>query len=120
MGFLFYCVIFSALALLTLRLIPLYLEKTHVDYALNRLVRDPQAGELTKPQMVSALMKQFEVSEQRRWTDAELSRLLVVRAVRDSKRTVTLDYEIRGPLCLNLDVLLNYHWTHELPAISGQ
>jgi hypothetical protein len=46
----------------------------------------------------------------------EFTKLLLVERPKGSEnRVMSLEYEIRNEICCDLDVVLNYHWAHELP-----
>jgi Domain of unknown function (DUF4845) len=116
-GLLFWAALLGALALMGMRLFPLYNEKMKVDLALETVMKDPEAGRQTKADLVKAVMKQFEVSDIDRWSTIEFTKLLQIEKVKNSpKRVMRLDYEIRNPVCCDLDIVLNYHREHELAA----
>ncbi len=116
-GLLFWCVLLGALALMGMRLFPLYNEKMKVDLALETVMKNPEAGRQTKADLVKAVMKQFEVSDIDRWSTIEFTRLLQVEKIKNSpKRVMRLDYEIRNAVCCDLDIVLNYHREDELEA----
>lgn len=115
-GLIFWCVLLGGVALVAMKLFPLYNEKMKVDFAFEEVMREPNIGNWTKADIVKAIMKQFEVSDVDRWSTSEFSKLLLVTPARDGGgRTVSLYYEIRGPLCCDLDVVLNYGKDVELP-----
>lgn len=115
-GLIFGCVLLGIVALVAMKLFPLYNEKTKVDFALTRVAEDEAAGGQSKADLVKAVMKQFEVSDVDRWTTPEFTRLLKVEKQKGSEdRVMSLNYEIRGPLCCDLDIVLNYHNSLELP-----
>jgi len=115
-GLIFWCVLLGALALLGMRLFPLYNEKMKVDQAMDRVANDASVSSQDKTQLVNAIMKQFEVSDVDRWTTIEFTRLFKVEKKPNSEnRVMLLDYEIRNPLCCNLDIVLNYHNAHTIP-----
>ena len=115
-GLLFMSVLFGALALMVMRLFPLYSEKMKVDQALDRVASDSSVSNQDKPQLINAIMKQFEVSDVDRWSTVEFTRLLKVEKKANSEnRVMSLDYEIRNAVCCNLDIILNYHNSHVLP-----
>ncbi len=117
-GLITWCIILGAAALIGMKLFPLYNEKMKVDFALKKVAEDTTVNNGGKADIVKAIMKQFEVSDMDRWNSAqELSKVLRVAKKRDStKRQMSLDYEIRGPMCCGLDVVLNYAKYMELPA----
>jgi hypothetical protein len=114
-GLIFWCVLIGGAALVGMKLFPLYNEKMKVDLALEKVAGDPEAGNWTKPDLAEAVMKQFEVSDVDRWTLAEFTRLLDVERTTNGGRTLSLSYEIRGPLFGELDIVLNYDRALELP-----
>jgi len=115
-GLIFWCVLLGGAALVAMKLFPLYNEKMKVDFAFEEVMREPNIGNWTKADIVKAIMKQFEVSDVDRWSTAEFSKLLLVTPATDGGgRTMSLYYEIRGPLCCDLDVVLNYGKDVELP-----
>jgi len=114
-GLIFWCALLGGAALVAMKLFPLYNEKMKVDFAMEKVAGDPEAGNWTKPDLAKAIMKQFEVSDVDRWTMAEFSKLLEVERASDTKRVMSLSYEIRGPLFGDLDIVLNYDRALELP-----
>jgi len=114
-GLIFWCALLGGAALVGMKLFPLYNEKMKVDFALEKVAGDPEAGNWTKPDLAKAVMKQFEVSDVDRWTLAEFTRLLDVERTTNGGRTLSLSYEIRGPLFGQLDIVLNYDRALELP-----
>lgn len=119
-GLFFWCVLIGAAALAAMRLFPLYNEKMKVDLALETVVNDASADTQTKGDLVRAIMKQFEVSDVDRWSTMEFTKLLQVEKIKGSpNRLMRLAYEIRNPLCCDLDLVLNYHREHELsPGVA--
>ncbi|MSR14449.1 MAG: DUF4845 domain-containing protein [Gammaproteobacteria bacterium] len=120
-GLIFMSVLLGAVAMLLMRLFPLYNEKMKVDLALDKIVEDSASGNQTKPELVRAIMKQFEVSDVDRWSTPEFSRLLKIERDRESgSRTMSLDYEIRNAVCCTLDIVMNYHYGQDLPQGSAE
>lgn len=115
-GLIFWCVLLGGASMIAMKLFPLYNEKMKVDFAFEEVMREPNIGNWGKPDIVKAIMKQFEVSDVDRWSTPEFSKLLQLEPARaDRGRLMSLYYEIRGPLCCNLDIVLNYEKEVELP-----
>lgn len=115
-GLIFWSVLIGALAMLGMRLFPLYNEKMKVDMALDKVAGDSAVGDQGKGEIVKAVMKQFEVSDVDRWSTVEFTRLLKIERPRgEINRFMSLEYEIRNVVCCNLDIVLNYQYTRELP-----
>ncbi len=120
-GLLFWCVLLGGAALIGMKLFPLYNEKMKVDFAFEEVMRETNVGNWTKADLVKAMMKQFEVSDVDRWSTPEFTKLLqVVPSPGGKSRTMSLNYEIRGPLCCDLDVVLNYDKEVELPKSGNE
>ena len=119
-GLIFWCALLGGAALVGMKLFPLYNEKMKVDFALEKVAGDPEAGNWTKPDLAKAVMKQFEVSDVDRWTLAEFTRLLDVERTTNGGRTLSLSYEIRGPLFGQLDIVLNYDRALDLPRGTSE
>jgi len=119
-GLIFWCALLGGAALIAMKLFPLYNEKMKVDFALEKVAADPEAGNWTKPDITKAVMKQFEVSDVDRWTFAEFTKLLDVERTTTGGRVMSLNYEIRGPLFGQLDIVLNYDRALELPRSATE
>jgi Domain of unknown function (DUF4845) len=120
-GLIFMSTLVAAVAMLGMRLFPLYNEKMKVDLAMQRVSQDTEVASQSKGEIVKSIMKQFEVSDVDRWTTPEFTRLLKVETERGSaQRTMSLDYEIRNAVCCNLDIILNYHFARELPRGAAE
>jgi hypothetical protein len=115
-GLIFGAALFGVVALMAMRLFPLYNEKMKVDMALDKVASDSNVAAQSKNAIVTAVMKQFEISDVDRWSTVEFTRLLqVVKDPSSGNRVMSLDYEIRNEVCCNLDIVLNYHWSRDLP-----
>ncbi len=119
-GLIYTCIILGIVALIGMKLFPLYNEKMKVDMALDKVAADPAVGRMNKTEIVREIMKNFEVSDVDRWTTQEFARTLQVLPKKgEDKRTVLLEYEIRGELCCNLDVVLNYSKSLDIAGGGG-
>lgn len=119
-GLIYICIILGVVALIGMRLFPLYNEKMKVDMALDNVAHDPSIGRMNKAEIVREIMKNFEISDVDRWTTQEFTRLLDIQPKKgEDKRTVILEYEIRGELCCQLDVVLNYSKSFDIAGTAG-
>ncbi len=111
-GLIYACAFIGLLAVVAMRLFPLYNEKTKVDFALERVAAHAESAKMSKLQIAKLAGRQFEVSDVDRWTVPEFAKLLKIEKVKGSKRkTMNLTYEIRGPFFGDLDIVLNYNNT---------
>lgn len=108
-GLIMACVVLGVGALLVMRLWPIYNEKIKVDQAMDKLAANPDVSRMTKPEMVQAIMRQFDVSDVDRFDTQALSKVVTVGKKKGSNhKVVVMAYEIRAPLFSNLDVVMNY------------
>ena len=108
-GFIYVSIIVGIIAVVGMKLFPLYNEKMKVDMALKNVAEQAEAATLPKSKIVDLVSRQFEVSEVRRWSQREFSKVLKIqRAAGGKGKTMNLNYEIRGPFFGPLDVVLNY------------
>ncbi|MBX9608620.1 MAG: DUF4845 domain-containing protein [Gammaproteobacteria bacterium] len=108
-GLIMACIVLGVAALLVMRLWPIYNEKMKVDQAMDKLATNPDAARMTKPEIVQAIMRQFDVSDVDRFDTAALTKVVTVGKKKGSNnKVVIMAYEIRAPLFSNLDVVMNY------------
>ena len=119
-GLIYSCIIIGFIALVAMKLFPLYNEKMKVDFALEKVANTSGSGNQSKMELVKAIMRQFEVSDVDRWGTQEFAKLLKVTKEKGKKnKTMTLDYEVRGPLFGELDVVLKYSNSLDLDSSGG-
>ena len=119
-GLIYSCIIIGFIALVAMKLFPLYNEKMKVDFALEKVATTPGSGNQSKMELVKHIMRQFEVSDVDRWGTQEFAKMLQVKKEKGNKnKTMSLDYEIRGPLFGELDVVLKYSNAMELDSSGG-
>ena len=80
-GLIYSCIIIGFIAVVVMKLFPLYNEKMKVDFALEKVAGSPESGGRSKMDLVKAVMRQFEVSDVDRWRVKEFSKLLQVKKV---------------------------------------
>jgi len=114
-GLIFWCVLIGSAAVTGMRLFPIYNEKIKVDMAMTR-VGELATADSTKADLVTALLKQFEVSDIDRWSDQEFAKLLKVGRLSETQpRVMSLTYEIRAPFFGALDLVMVYRKSVPLP-----
>ena len=108
-GLIYSCIIIGIVALVGIKLVPLYIEKFKVDLALEKVAGQRESARMTKVDLVKLIMRQFEVSEVRRWRMNEFLKILKIKKLKQGKgKMLILEYEIRGPFFDELDVVLKY------------
>jgi hypothetical protein len=108
-GLIMACIVLGSAALLVMKLWPIYNEKMKVDQAMEHLAKNPEGARMTKPQIVGAIMRQFDVSDVDRFDTPGLSKVTTVGRKKGSpNKVVMIAYEIRAPFFSNLDIVMNY------------
>lgn len=92
--------------LLTLKLVPPYIENAKVRTALENVVKQPNAANMTKVEIVDALQRRFDVDDVSR---ANLKTDLTITKSPDGRSTkLRIAYEVRVPLAYNISALLTF------------
>ncbi|MEQ8659936.1 MAG: DUF4845 domain-containing protein [Gammaproteobacteria bacterium] len=118
-GLLMACVVLGSVALLAMKLWPLYNEKLKVDLAMESLVSLPDGERLGRASLANALQRQFDVQDVDSIDSRKLPKLLEVERRKGQKgKFVRLAYEIRAPFFSNLDVIMNYDKTVQIGTVA--
>ncbi len=118
-GLIMGCIVLGCAALLVMKLWPLYNEQMKVDQAMEHLGANPDAARMTKPEIVQALMRQFDVSDVDRFDTPGLTKVVTVGKKKGTNdKVVIMEYEIRTPLFGNLDVVMNYRNVKEFGPVK--
>ena len=105
-GFAMVAFLIAFFTLLTLKLVPPYIENAKVRTALQNVVKQPNAANMTKVEIVDALQRRFDVDDVSR---ADLKTNLTITKSADGRSTkLRIAYEIRIPLAYNISALLNF------------
>jgi hypothetical protein len=103
------CTILGIIAIVAMKLFPLYNEKMKVDLALERVAGQVESARMSKKAIAELISRQLEVSEVRRWSTREFTKLLKIGKIKGGKgKMMSLQYEIRGPFFGELDIVLKY------------
>ena len=97
-------------SLLTIKLIPGYLDGWKVKTSLEKLSRQPDIGSKSKDQIARALDKYFEIDEIR---SVNLKQDLIVRR-RGRITEIIVDYEYEEPMVGNLYVVMKFYYSVEV------
>ena len=119
-GLIMALIVLGTLALLVMRLWPLYNEKMKVDQAMAHLAANPSAARMTKAEIVKAIMRQFDVSDVDHFDTPSLSKVVTVGKKRGTSiKVVMMEYEIRAPFFSNLDIVMKYRNAKEFGPVQG-
>ncbi|MGH8591644.1 MAG: DUF4845 domain-containing protein [Gammaproteobacteria bacterium] len=106
-GFFVVCVLVGFAALVVMKLFPLYNESFKVRAALESISNQPEIAQKTAHEIRTLVMRNFDVSDVDRFTDATIKNALSVKPDPSGRqRLVRMAYEARGPLFGGLDVVL--------------
>ncbi|MGH8562929.1 MAG: DUF4845 domain-containing protein [Gammaproteobacteria bacterium] len=120
-GFFVVCVLVGFAALVVMKLFPLYNESFKVRAALESISSQPEIAQKTAQEIRTLVMRNFEVSDVDRFTDATLKNALSVkRDPSGRQRLVRMAYEARGPLFGGLDVVLNIDESITIPGAATE
>lgn len=114
-GLIMACVVIGAVALVAMKLFPIYNEKFKVDLAMDKLASTPEASRMSKREMAKVLQAQFDVNDVQPVKSNKLAKMLKVSG-KGGQKSVNFAYEVRGPLFGELDVVLVYDKTVVLGA----
>ncbi|MCP5145710.1 MAG: DUF4845 domain-containing protein [Gammaproteobacteria bacterium] len=118
-GLIMGCVILGVVALVGMKLFPLYNEKMKVDTAFAKVLNTAESARLSKGEIVQLILREFDVSDVDRFDTPSLSKIITVENMRNSpNKVLRMAYEIRGDLFGDLDVVLTYDRSGELRAAS--
>lgn len=91
-------------SLLTLQLLPPYLEYFKIRTVMENLARQPDFGSMTREQMVESLQKRFDIEHVER---VDLRSDLRIEP-RGRMKVVTIEYQVVVPLAYNISALLDF------------
>ena len=105
-GFALVAFLIAFFTLLTLKLVPPYIENAKVRTALENVVKQPNAANMSKVEIVDALQRRFDVDDVSR---ANLKTDLTITKSPDGRSTkLRIAYEVRVPLAYNISALLTF------------
>jgi len=117
-SFIYSCIILGIIAIVAMKLFPLYNEKMKVDLALEKVAGQAESARISKTAIAKLILRQFEVSEVRRWSTREFTKLMKIAKIKGGKgKMMSLRYEIRGPFFGELDIVLKYDKTLRLGEV---
>jgi len=120
LGFLFVCAFIGFVALLVIRLFPLYMESFKVSTAIEAMANMTGVATQSSREIQTSLLRRFEIDDVDRFTEHNIRNHLAIKPNEDGQgRTLTMAYEARGPLLGNLDGVLKFDKSILIPG-TGQ
>jgi hypothetical protein len=97
--------------LITLRLVPLYLEYSKVVSVLESLTNEPGVGAKTRTEIIGLVTKRFDINDVRKVSPK------LVKVSKDKGMTrISIEYERREHLLSNIDVVTSFNKQVEVPS----
>jgi len=109
-GFLLMFLLIGFFVLLTVKLAPIYLEHFKVSSTLESLKKEPEIGTKSREDILRMLEKRWEIN----MVNAVTSKDVVVNR-QPGKLTVQIAYEVTTPILGNVDALVYFDDTIEVP-----
>lgn len=97
--------------LLTLKLLPIYLDSFDVGSVLSDIKNEPNIANMTPRMITRTIMKRLDINMV---TDVSKDDIYFDRA--GKKRTVEIDYEVRKNLMGNIDLVVHFHKIVTIPV----
>ncbi len=106
-GWLITLVLVGAVALLVLKLVPVYLESFKVEKALHSVAQESGLSQVSKQEIYRRFMRRMDVEDVDRFTKANLHKYMTVEK---KGRTVILllQYQTITPLFHNISLLIDF------------
>ncbi|MGH8658125.1 MAG: DUF4845 domain-containing protein [Gammaproteobacteria bacterium] len=108
-SFFLICALVGFFALVVLKLFPLYNEAFRVNASLKTIATMPDIAMKNGDEIKNLLLRNFEVQEVRRFDERNIKKHFKVEKEKGKKeRTLHMQYEGRGPLFGDLDLVLKF------------
>jgi hypothetical protein len=109
-GMMFVIGVMSCVLFILFKLFPPYMEDLKVKTALDSLMRQPDVSSMTRPEILNALDKRFDIDNV---TDVDLNKSLIVES-RGRRKIIAIRYENIVPVVGNISALLEFDHTKEV------
>jgi uncharacterized membrane protein len=111
-GMLFMIMLIVFFSLLTIKIVPSYIENQKIQKALNGLSQDQAAVRMNRYQIIKSLTNRLYIDMADELVD--LSEALTISKTREA-RVITISYEKVVPLAFNISALLDFENSAEIP-----
>lgn len=114
MGFLMVLVVVGAVALIVMKLFPMYTEFYNVKGAMEEFAASPGSGNKAMPQIQAEMERRFDIAYVTTLTGKD------VKVTRDGRSMVmSVNYEVRKEMVGNLDVVGRFTHSVQLQGTGG-
>ena len=120
LGFLFAAALVAFFALLGMKLFPLYMESLSVWQGMKEVAARPDIQKLNTREIYKYVLRNYEVQDVDFFTRENIHKYLKVERAKGKKgRVLHMTYESRRPLFGNLDIVLKFDKSIDLPPYRG-
>ncbi len=120
-GFLVVCGFIGILAILVIKLFPLYYESIKVYSAMKSIAATPDIASKGKQEIQKLMLRRFEVDDVDQFNQRNMQAHLKIKNNKTGKnRLMTMIYESRRPFIHDLDVVYKFNKTIELAGVEGE
>ena len=109
---LLFVVVFGFLAVIGIKLVPIYLESWKIDKAITAVVNDTSVKNLTKPEIARALVRRLDIDDVRRINDHTWKEFVKITK-RQNKLLLEVNYRVETPLFGNLSLVADFEKSAE-------
>ena len=107
-GLILWLIVLGCVALLALRLFPIYMESFKIDAAMQSVVADPALTRKSNREIIDALLRRFDIDDVQRIDSRNYKNHLKIEKKRD-KVTIVVSYRAEAPLFHNLSLVADFH-----------
>ena len=106
-GVLMLLIVFGFIAVIAMKLVPVYLESFKVDSALKSVIEDPNLAERSKAEIYQTLVRRLDIDDVEAIDHRNIKEKVKIDR-KDGRITITASYERRQPLFYNLTLLADF------------
>ena len=114
-GMVIVCAVLGFAALVVMKLFPLYNEKFKMIQSMEAVAGEADVRNGSLYDIKRMLMRNFDVQDIDQFNMQNIGSVLSVTKNSDGTRTMNINYEIRGPLFGELDVILKFDHSVTIP-----
>jgi hypothetical protein len=103
LGMLFYAMVVIFVVIISINLVPPYMQHYEVKESLNALAKDPNVRDMSKAKIKDYMARRFQINSVRNVAanDLEIEK-------RDGKMYLSLHYEVRVHMVANIDAIIKF------------
>ncbi len=106
-GWIFTLVLVGAVALLVLKVVPVYLESFKVEQALHSVAGEPGIGQATKRDIYKRFVKRMDVEDVERFDQRNVHQYLEVQK-KGNTVILTIEYQTITPIIHNVSLMVDF------------